>query len=103
MGYWYGSYGLIRGYGPLCRTVEEADRSARRDAIEQRRHGGSTDRVAVAVCRRTGLCWWAVDEDIREVELAPVRTIAGEQARYPMVQVEAANARWGERLAGGMG
>jgi len=88
--YYFGSYGLVRGYGPLYRTIEEADRSVFRDAEEPRENGGGTDRNAVAVSILDGGCWWVDDgEDIRENEMIPVRTSSGEQARYSMALIGA--------------
>lgn len=94
-GFIFGSYGIVRGYGPLCQSIEEADRSVFKDAEKQRKFGGATDRNAVAVSRLTGLCWWVDDgEDIRESELIPVKTAHGDQASYPREEIAKAEARW---------
>jgi hypothetical protein len=92
-GYYFGSYGMIRGYGPLCRTLGEADRSVFADAKEQRKNGGSTDRNAVMVARVDGLCWWSEEDDTEE-DLLPVKTAQGEQARYPLDIVRSCEATW---------
>lgn len=101
-GYYYGSYGLVRGYGPLYKTLAEADRSVREDGKVQRAHGGSTDRNAVAVDRKTGLCWWVDEEDPGEPDLLPVKTATGEQARYTIEAIRGYEWLWGtpQELAG---
>jgi hypothetical protein len=79
--YYYGSYGMIRGYGPLRGSVLEADETVSADRRQQsRRRGGSTDRNAVAVDSVTGLCWWLEPDD--QPGNSPVLTPTGEQARY---------------------
>lgn len=82
--YYFGSYGLVRGYGPLATTYARADWSVRQDGREQRENGGSSDRIACVVDADTGLCWWLDgDEDAwDERDLYPVRTTSGTQARY---------------------
>lgn len=86
--YYFGSYGIVRGYGPLHRTIEEADHSVREDGKKQRQNGGSTDRNAVLVSALTGLCWWVDESESRDTPeekyLSPVRTANGEQAKYSM-------------------
>jgi hypothetical protein len=93
--YYFGSYGLVRGYGPLYRTIQEADQSVFADGREQRRHGGSTDRNAVAVSTNTGLCWWVDEEDPRYGELLPVKTPSGAQAAYPLEVIQRYEGLWG--------
>lgn len=97
--YYFGSYGLVRGYGPLFRTLEEADFSVREDSKAQRKNGGSTDRNAVMVSRFTGLCWWADEYDPRvevlENSLLPVRTADSQQARYPLETIKGYEEVWG--------
>ena len=89
-GYYFGSYGIIRGFGPLCRTIEAADRSVFKDASEQRKRGGSTDRNAVVVAIDDGTCWWTDDEDcIDPAHLTPVRMSDGRQATYAITAIEA--------------
>lgn len=91
--YYFGSYGIIRGFGPLFRTIEEADRSVFKDASDQRKRGGSSDRNAVAVRASDGTCWWTDDgDDIRENELKPVRMADGSQATYAKIAVSAMEA-----------
>lgn len=100
-GYYFGSYGIIRGYGPLCRTLDEADRSVFKDADGQRKRGGSTDRNAVAVSRDDGTCWWTDEEDdIDPAHLTPVRTAAGKQAQYAMRAIAEAEEGWTRTKAG---
>ncbi len=100
--YYFGSFGLVRGYGPLYRTIDEADRSVAEDGRDQRRNGGSSDRNAVAVCSVTGLCWWVDEEDSPEAERLPVRLPTGEQARYSRMEIVAYQSLWGDltELAG---
>ncbi len=93
--YYFGSYGLIRGYGPLCRTSQDADASVVEDQRIQQANGGATDRNTVAVSRDTGLCWWFVDDDIRETELVPMRTATGAQVRYSMDTIRGYEGLWG--------
>lgn len=106
-GYYFGSYGIVRGYGPLCRSLDEADRSVFRDAAEQRKRGGSTDRNAVAVSRDDGTCWWVDDgDDIDPRHLTPVRMASGKQAQYAQSALEemeeqVAGKRRSKRLANG--
>lgn len=82
--YYYGSYGLVRGYGPLCTTLREADDSVFADSRKQRTNGGSTDRNVVLVSPETGLCWWWEEGDYEEEDLVPVRMPNGEQASYSL-------------------
>jgi hypothetical protein len=93
--HYYGSYGVIRGYGPLCKTIDEADKSVFDDGRLQRRNGGSTDRNAVLVSKDTGLCWWA-DEDEGEGHLEPVRTPSSGQAKYAPEVIRSAELMWGD-------
>lgn len=92
--YYYGSYGLIRGYGPLHRTLKEADNSVFEDGRKQRRNGGSTDRNAVYVTPEDGLCWWADEDNDSPSDLAPVRTPDGSQARYTQEVIRAHEQLW---------
>jgi hypothetical protein len=93
--YYFGSYGLIRGYGPLCRTFREADDSVFEDHRVQRRHGGSSDRNALVVTRATGLCWWWQETpEIDELDLVPARTADGKQARYSTDMIRGCEAIW---------
>lgn len=92
--YYFGSYGLVRGYGPLFRSYEDADDSVFADSRAQRRHGGSTDRNAVAVSKDTGLCWWWDEDDDRDGVMVPVKTPSGAQAQYPADVVRACEGRW---------
>lgn len=92
--YYYGSYGMVRGYGPLCRTLDDADSSVREDHRKQRTKGGSTDRNAVVVTPEDGMCWWA-DEDVEDsVNLLPVRLPSGEQACYAQEIIRAHEKLW---------
>jgi hypothetical protein len=91
---YYGSYGLIRGYGPLCRTLREADETVLADGRHQRRKGGSTDRNAVAVTPDDGLCWWADEGDTSTADMMPVRTPSGAQARYAQEVIRASEELW---------
>jgi len=93
-GYYYGSFGLVRGYGPLCRTLKEADSSVFDDGRTQRRNGGCSDRVVVLVSPNTGLCWWAEDEEDQGSRLDPVLTTSGQQARYEMEVIRATEELW---------
>lgn len=97
--YYFGSYGLVRGYGPLYRTITEADESVYKDGREQRGNGGSSDRNVVLVSRVTGLCWWMDEHDGRQDELEqylpPVRTAEGSQAGYPLEVIRNYEALWG--------
>lgn len=94
MGYYYGSYGYVRGYGPLHRTLKEADASVRDDARRERLHGGSSDRVVVFVSPESGLCWWAEDDEDECSRLDPVLTPAGHQARYAAEVISATERLW---------
>lgn len=79
--YYYGSYGMIRGYGPLRGSVGEADQTVFEDRMQQsKRRGGSTDRNAVAVDSVTGLCWWLEIDD--QPGNSPVLTPTAGQAKY---------------------
>ena len=94
--YCFGSYGVIRGYGELCKTYKEADASVIADGKTQRQNGGSTDRNTVVVSA-DGRCWWLDAEadtetasaigGIGEDDLVPAKTPSGQQARYPWVTV----------------
>lgn len=92
--YYYGSYGIVRGYGPLCRTLRDADESVRADGRKQRANGGSTDRNAVVVTPDDGLCWWADEEDENTGAMIPVKAPSGEQARYEQATMRASEALW---------
>ena len=92
--YYYGSYGLVRGYGPLVRSLKEADESVLEDSRRQRRHGGITDRVVVLVSPGTGKCWWAEDEEDQTSRLDPVLTASGSQAQYAQEVMRAHEALW---------
>lgn len=94
MGYYYGSYGLVRGYGPLCRTLREADASVRDDSRRERHNGGSSDRVVVFVSQDTGLCWWAEDDEDPDTRLEPVLTNYGTQACYAPEVIRATERIW---------
>ncbi len=93
-GYYYGSYGLVRGYGPLCRTLREADSSVYDDGRAQRKNGGSTDRVVVLVTPDSGQCWWAEDEEDSDSRMDPVLNTSGEQARYEAEVIRATEELW---------
>lgn len=94
-GYYYGSYGLVRGYGPLCRTIREADDSIFADGKKQRQENrGSSDRVVVLVSPDTGQCWWAEDEEDPGSRLDPVLTPNGDQARYADEVIKATELLW---------
>ena len=92
--YYFGSYGLIRGYGPLCRSLRDADATVREDHRKQRLKGGSTDRNAVVVTPEDGLCWWADDEDDAVSDMTPVLTPFGDQARYRDEVIRATEELW---------
>lgn len=92
--YYYGSYGLVRGYGPLCRSLKEADETVFADGRKQRLKGGSTDRNAVVVTPEDGLCWWADEEDESVADMLPVRLASGEQARYELHIIRATEELW---------
>jgi hypothetical protein len=92
--YYYGSYGIVRGYGTLFRTLREADESVFEDGRIQRKNGGSTDRNAVLVSRETGLCWWAEEDETDETDLVPVRTADRVQASYPLDLIRKCEALW---------
>lgn len=92
--YYFGSYGMIRGYGPLYRSLQEADASVFTDAAEQRKkHGGSTDRNAVCVDRENGLCWWLNESD--EQSDRRVLTASGVQASYTLEAIRKQESLWG--------
>lgn len=94
MSYYYGSYGLVRGYGPLFRSLKEADASVRDDSRRQRLNGGSSDRVVVFVSTDDGLCWWAEDDEDECSRLDPVLTTHGHQARYEEAVIRAWESLW---------
>ena len=100
--YYFGSYGLIRGYGPLCRTMGDADASIFADRRKGQENGGSTDRCVVAVSRDDGLCWWVGEDIDREWEMAPVLTVHSGQARYSLELIARYEGLWGtpQELAG---
>lgn len=83
-GFLYGSYGLVRGFGPLCRTLREADDSVYDDSRDQRKNGGTSDRNVVLVSRDKGLCWWWEEGEPPVDDLIPVRNAHGEQVAYPV-------------------
>lgn len=95
-GYYYGSYGIVRGYGKLCRSLKEADATVFDDGRQQRLNGGSTDRNAVVVTPEDGLCWWLDEDDVSltHANLDPVRTASGEQARYTQEAIRAHEKLW---------
>ena len=93
--YYYGSYGLQRGYGPLCRSMREADESVYHDIREEREHGRNSDRCVVLVSRVTGLCWWIDDVEIVIGDLAPVRMYDGKQAQYTLEVIREHERLWG--------
>lgn len=100
--YYYGSYGIVRGYGPLCRTLKEADESVATDDKRQRQKGGITDRNSVIVTPEDGLCWWADEEEDTAAALAPIMTPYGAQARYATEILQAYEVLWSapKELAG---
>lgn len=98
-GYYYGSYGIVRGYGKLCQTLKEADESVFDDGRLQRRNGGSTDRNAVAVTAEDGLCWWTDEEGESTATMPPVKTASGKQARYEQEVIRAYELLWETLLA----
>lgn len=93
-GYYYGSYGIVRGYGKLCRTLKEATATIHDDWRQQRANGGSTDRVEVVVTPETGLCWRALEDDESLSSMEPVKTASGEQARYTQEAIRATERLW---------
>ncbi len=98
--YYFGSYGVIRGYGPLCRTMKEADDTVRDDHRRHRNNGGTTDRSIVAVSPKTGLCWWWDEDSAAIDDMAPVKTPIGEQARYSLDIIHGYEGLWGTLAAG---
>ncbi len=92
--YYYGSYGIVRGYGKLCRTIKEADESVSADSRKQRSNGGITDRVTVIVTPEDGLCWWADEHDSPTAALPPVVTPSGHQAQYLQQTIRASEELW---------
>lgn len=105
--YYFGSFGLVRGRGPMYRTIAEADACVRRDARNERANGGTSDRNVVLVSRLTGLCWWADESEASEPMekyLIPVRNPDSSQARYPLEVVHQYETLWRtstpEELAG---
>ena len=90
---YYGSFGIVRGYGKLCRSLAEADETVFADGRLQRVHGGSTDRNAVAVTP-DGLCWWTDEEGESTATMPPVKTATGEQARYSQDTIRAHEKSW---------
>lgn len=86
---------MIRGYGPLCRTLQDADASVDEDQRLQRANGGTTDRNTVVVSRDTGLCWWVDEDDLNESELTPMRTASGAQVQYSMDTIRGYEGLWG--------
>ncbi len=102
MSYYYGSYGMIRGYGPLCKTLKEADDSVLSDGKRQRLKGGSTDGNEVVVTPEDGLCWWIDEVDDALHALQPVKTPSGAQARYAQEVIRASEQLWNgpKELAG---
>ena len=92
--YYYGSYGIVRGYGPLCSSLREADRTVREDGARQRLKGGSSDRNAVAVTPEDGLCWWVDEESDALDDLVPVKTASGAQAQYAQEVIRAHETLW---------
>ena len=92
--HYYGSYGLVRGYGTLYRTFGEADDSVYDDNRLQRRNGGCSDRSVVIVSPDTGLCWWWEEGPYRESDLAPVRDANGVQARYSTETIRLMEDLW---------
>ena len=93
-GYYYGSYGIVRGYGKLCLTLREADETVFDDGRKQRLNGGSSDRNAVAVTPDDGLCWWTDEEGESTATMPPVKTASGEQARYSREAIRAHEKLW---------
>lgn len=87
--YYYGSYGLLRGYGPLRRNLQDAQEAVYADSRAERLAGRISDRNVVLVSRVTGLCWWMDDVEIIASELDPVRTVDGTQAQYSLADVRA--------------
>jgi hypothetical protein len=57
----WGTYGSVRGYGPLRATREQAEGDLRADVSGCHRQHGYSDRQVVAV-DADGVCW-AVDYD----------------------------------------
>lgn len=94
--YYFGSYGLIRGYGPLCRAIRDADESVYADARKEREKGGNSDRCVCLVSRETGLCWWIDDIEIHDPDLMPMRMLDGKQAQYERSDILRYEALWGE-------
>jgi len=59
----YGTYGSVRGYGPLRATQSEAERDLDDDITGCRGQGGYSDREVVAV-DADGCCWEDDDGEI---------------------------------------
>lgn len=92
--YYFGSYGVVRGYGPLLRSLREADDSIQDDDRRQRQQGGCSDRHVVIVSADTGQCWH-FDEGETVVERSrPVMTPAGKQAVYLPQVVKVCEQSW---------
>lgn len=92
--HYFGSYGIVRGYGPLCKSLGDADESVYDDNRIQRRIGGVSDRNVVLVNRSSGLCWWWEEGDALEADLVPVRTPDGRQAVYDHDVIDNCEALW---------
>lgn len=67
----YGTYGSVRGYGPLYATRAEAETSLRSDRIACTRGAGRgySDRIVVGV-DEDGACW-RLDEDGEPLNWVP--------------------------------
>lgn len=101
--YYYGSYGLVRGFGPLFQSLKDADDSVYADGRLQRKNGGCSDRNVVLVVKVNGLCWWW--EETSEAtgavpaDWVPVKMADGRQAAYPMDTIRGHEALWAAGFA----
>lgn len=81
--YKYGSYGPVRGYGPLCDSLMDAEKSVRQDGHGCARQGGYSDRQIVAV-DQDGYCY-RVDDTGAYNESDWIRSDGGSRgARYDL-------------------
>ena len=87
---------MIRGYGPLCRNIKDADESVYADIRSQRERGGNSDRCVALVSSTDGLCWWIDDIEIIEEALVAMRTWDGHQAQYKVDDIKRYAELWGD-------
>ncbi len=88
----YGSYGSVRGYGPLRGTREEAESDVRSDGEGCQQQGGYSDR-AVVVVDSEGCCYYPGEDGGDDGELSWVPGAGGRTGGAARYEIPAGLAR----------